>query len=58
MFDRLSVTTGKSPAHHTAECTLEMIEAEAFNRIDAGDLSSEDIGFTIANTNKHYALFE
>ncbi|MDB5714906.1 MAG: hypothetical protein JWO15_2303 [Sphingomonadales bacterium] len=53
-FERLPVTTGKSPAHHTAECTLEMIETEALGRIEAGNLCSGDIGFTIANTNKHF----
>lgn len=53
-FDRLPTMTGKSPRHREDSCTLEMIEAEALERIDDGDISADDIGFTTANTNKHY----
>lgn len=53
-FDNLPTMTGKSPRHREDSCTLEMIRAEALERIEAGDLSAEDIGFTTANTNKHY----
>lgn len=53
-FDRLPTMTGKSPRHREDACTLEMIEAEALERIEEGELSADDIGFTTANTNKHY----
>lgn len=53
-FDRLPTMTGKSPRHREDSCTLEMIEAEALQRIEDGELSADDIGFTTANTNKHY----
>lgn len=53
-FDRLPTTTGKSPRHREDDCTLEMIEAEALAQIKAGELSDDDIGFTTANTNKHF----
>lgn len=53
-FDRLPTMTGKSPRHREDSCTLEMIEAEAHQRIEEGEISADDIGFTTANTNKHY----
>ena len=53
-FERLPTMTGKSPRHREASCTLEMIEAEALTRIDNGELSVDDLGFTTPNTNKHF----
>lgn len=53
-FEQLPTSTGKSPSHRLPSCTLEMIQADAMERLDNGELDAGDIGFTIANTNKHY----
>lgn len=53
-FERLPVNIGKSPRHHQPECTLEVIEAEAIERIDSGDMNASDIGFMAGTTNKHF----
>ncbi len=56
-FGLLPTTMGKSPKDREPETTFEMIRERALERIDAGELSAEQIGLSTNTSNKHWQNF-
>lgn len=52
-LDRLPANIGKSPADRLPETTLGGICERAEARLEAGEISTDDIGLTIPTSNKH-----